>query len=64
MNPARLEDFRFPTTVSTSDRRWPTLRSWQRAGWISVKPEAKDRATVTLTDAGLTMANQARERPR
>lgn len=64
MSAASLEDFRFPTAVATSDWRWPTLRSWHRAGWISIKPETKDRAAVTLTDAGLAIANRARERPR
>lgn len=60
MKRAKLEDFRYPKSVSSTDPSWPTLKAWQRNGWLRVRPETKHVATVELTAAGLQLANRER----
>lgn len=60
MKRTALEDFRYPKLLATSDRRWPTVLGWQKAGFVRIKPETQSTATVELTAAGLEIANQAR----
>lgn len=55
-----LEDFRFSKRVSTSDRAWPTVLGWEKAGLVRIKPETRSTVIVELTASGLKTANHAR----
>lgn len=61
MNRVRLEDFRYPTRLDTSDPRWPTVTAWQKQGLVRIVPQTKTVAMVDITAAGLQRANRERE---
>jgi hypothetical protein len=48
-----LNDYVQPRGVYGKDRdTWMRIGQWQREGLVTVKPTAKDAATVVLTEKG------------